>query len=112
MIVQRGFTPPPPSTSDRLLQRAAPGHFFEVITHGHGAMYSYAVAGPARRTAGRSPPTSGRLQLSQHAAAPSCPPRTTSQLKGSLAMSYASDQADAVGAALQARLDRLQRASP
>ncbi len=40
MIVQRGFPPPPSFHSDRL--RAAPaGHFFQVITHGYGAMYPF-----------------------------------------------------------------------
>lgn len=41
MIVQRGFPPPPSYHIDRL--RAAPvEHFYDVITHGYGAMYSYA----------------------------------------------------------------------
>src|SRR4051794_19853848 len=41
MIVQRGFPPPPSYHIDRL--REAPvGHFFDVITHGYGIMYSYA----------------------------------------------------------------------
>ncbi len=41
MIVQRGFTPPPSYHIPRL--REAPvGHFFDVITNGFGAMYSYA----------------------------------------------------------------------
>lgn len=41
MIVQRGFAQPPSFHSDRL--RGAPvGHYFEVITNGYGAMYSYA----------------------------------------------------------------------
>jgi mono/diheme cytochrome c family protein len=41
MIVQRGFPAPPSYHIDRL--RFAPlQHFFDVITHGHGAMYSYA----------------------------------------------------------------------
>lgn len=40
MIVQRGFTKPPSYHTDRL--RNAPiGHFFDVITHGYGVMYSY-----------------------------------------------------------------------
>ena len=40
MIVQRGFSPPPSFHQDRL--RNAPiGHFFDVITNGYGAMYSY-----------------------------------------------------------------------
>jgi len=42
MIVQRGFPPPPSYHIDRL--RSAPaGHFFDVITNGLGAMYSYAA---------------------------------------------------------------------
>jgi mono/diheme cytochrome c family protein len=41
MIVQRGFPPPPDYTIPRLL--AAPTqHFYDVITNGHGAMYSFA----------------------------------------------------------------------
>lgn len=41
MIVQRGFGPPPSFHVDRL--KAAPvGHYFDVITNGYGAMYSYA----------------------------------------------------------------------
>jgi mono/diheme cytochrome c family protein len=40
MIVQRGFPRPPSFYLDRL--KAAPhGHFYNVITHGYGAMYSY-----------------------------------------------------------------------
>ena len=41
MIVQRGFPQPPSYYIARL--RAAPNqHFYDVITHGYGAMYSYA----------------------------------------------------------------------
>ena len=41
MIVQRGFPAPPSYHIDRL--RTAPvGHFYDVITHGYGIMYSYA----------------------------------------------------------------------
>ncbi len=40
MIVKRGFSPPPSFHLERL--RDAPsGHFFNVITNGYGAMYSY-----------------------------------------------------------------------
>jgi mono/diheme cytochrome c family protein len=54
MIVQRGFPPPPPfygrSSSSPTgseptyadLREAPVGHFFDVMTHGHGVMYSYA----------------------------------------------------------------------
>jgi hypothetical protein len=41
MIVQRGLTPPPAFGIERLRQ-APVGHFFDVITNGYGAMYSYA----------------------------------------------------------------------
>jgi Cytochrome C oxidase, cbb3-type, subunit III len=46
MIVRRGFRPPPSYHIDRL--RTAPvGHFFDVTTHGFGAMPSYAEQIPA-----------------------------------------------------------------
>lgn len=41
MIVRRGF-PPPPSYLIERLRSAPPAYFVEVITHGHGAMYSFA----------------------------------------------------------------------
>lgn len=41
MIVQRGF-PPPPSYHSEALLKAPVGHFFDVMTNGHGTMYSYA----------------------------------------------------------------------
>lgn len=41
MIVQRGFRRPPSYHIDRLRQAPA-GHFFDVMTNGFGAMYSYA----------------------------------------------------------------------
>ena len=41
MIVQRGF-PAPPSYHIERLRRAPAGHFFDVMTNGYGAMYSYA----------------------------------------------------------------------
>ena len=45
MIVQRGFPPPPSYHTDRL--RAAPvAHFYDVITNGYGAMYSFAYRVP------------------------------------------------------------------
>lgn len=45
MIVQRGFTPPPSYHTERL-RNAPVGHFFDVITNGYGAMYSYAARVP------------------------------------------------------------------
>lgn len=41
MVVQRGFPKPPSFDEERL--RAAPiGHFYRVMTHGYGVMFSYA----------------------------------------------------------------------
>jgi cytochrome c len=42
MIVQRGF-PQPPSYHIQRLRDAPAGHFYEVMTNGFGAMYSYAA---------------------------------------------------------------------
>jgi mono/diheme cytochrome c family protein len=42
MIVQRGF-PPPPSYHIERLRQASPLYFYDVITNGHGAMYSFAA---------------------------------------------------------------------
>jgi len=42
MIVQRGF-PAPPSYFEPALMRAPDRHFYDVITEGYGAMYSYAA---------------------------------------------------------------------
>src|SRR5271155_341001 len=42
MIVQRGF-PQPPSYHIQRLRDAPAGHFYEVITNGFGAMYSFAA---------------------------------------------------------------------
>jgi mono/diheme cytochrome c family protein len=41
MVVQRGM-PQPPSFHDPRLVAAPDSHFIDVITYGHGAMYSYA----------------------------------------------------------------------
>lgn len=41
MVVQRGF-PHPPSFHEKRLIAAPDRHFVEVITNGHGVMYSYA----------------------------------------------------------------------
>jgi mono/diheme cytochrome c family protein len=41
MIVRRGFPPPPSYHTDRLRQ-APVQHFYDVITNGYGAMYSFA----------------------------------------------------------------------
>jgi len=41
MIVQRGF-PAPPSFHIERLRTAPPQYLYDVITHGHGVMYSFA----------------------------------------------------------------------
>ena len=48
MAVLRGFRHPPPSFHIDRLRSAPPGHFFDVITNGFGAMPSYAAQIPAR----------------------------------------------------------------
>jgi mono/diheme cytochrome c family protein len=71
MIVQRGYKHPPSYHSDRL--RGLPvGHFFDVITHGYGAMPSYASQVPvADRWAIVA--YIRALQLSQYASAEELP---------------------------------------
>jgi mono/diheme cytochrome c family protein len=65
MIVQRGFPHPPSFHIDRLRQ-APVGHFFDVITNGSGAMYSYASRiSPEDRW--RIAAYIRALQLSEHA---------------------------------------------
>lgn len=45
MVVQRGFSPPPSYHIDRLRQGPTQ-HFYDVITNGYGAMYSFAQRVP------------------------------------------------------------------
>ena len=47
MVVQRGFSPPP-SYHETRLREAPTQHFYDVITNGYGAMYSFAVRVPPR----------------------------------------------------------------
>jgi hypothetical protein len=47
MVVRRGFRQPPSFHQDRL-REAAPGHFFDVMTNGFGAMADYSYQLPAR----------------------------------------------------------------
>ncbi|HWG77305.1 MAG TPA: cytochrome c [Steroidobacteraceae bacterium] len=63
-IVRRGF-PAPPSYHIQRLRQAPDSHFFDVITHGYGLMYSYADrVSPADRWAIIA--YIRALQLSQH----------------------------------------------
>jgi mono/diheme cytochrome c family protein len=65
MVVRRGFPSPPSYFIDRLLH-APSQHFYDVITHGYGAMYSYATrVAPADRWAIVA--YIRALQASQHA---------------------------------------------
>jgi mono/diheme cytochrome c family protein len=65
MIVMRGFPQPPSYHIDRLRQ-APVGHFFDVMTNGFGAMYSYASRiSPEDRW--RIAAYIRALQLSEHA---------------------------------------------
>ena len=64
MVVQRGFPAPPSYHSDRL-RNAPTQHFYDVMTHGFGAMYSFAGrVAPSDRWAIAS--YIRALQLSQH----------------------------------------------
>ncbi|WP_165250334.1 c-type cytochrome [Paludisphaera soli] len=79
VIVQRGFTPPPKYTDQRLVD-APLGHFFQVITHGHGAMYSFAArVTPQDRW--KIAAYIRALQLSQGAAASELPAEDQKQLE-------------------------------
>ena len=92
MIVKRGFSPPPPLYGKRPatgksqaatfyedLREAPVGYFFDVITNGHGAMYSYASRiGPRDRWAIVA--YIRVLQLSQYAKAADLPEGDRDQL--------------------------------
>ena len=78
MIVQRGF-PRPPSFHEQRLRDAPEGHFFHVITHGYGAMYSYASrVEPAERWAIIA--YIRALQLSRNAKVDDVPPEERAHL--------------------------------
>ncbi len=80
MIVQRGFPQPPSFHIDRLRQ-APVGHFFDVMTNGFGAMYSYATrVTPEDRW--RIAAYIRALQLSQHATPADAPGDEREKLMG------------------------------
>jgi mono/diheme cytochrome c family protein len=80
MIVQRGF-PSPPSFHLERLRQAPAGHFFEVMTHGLGLMYSYASrVSPNDRW--RITAYIRALQLSQHASTDDVPDSQRPTLTG------------------------------
>jgi mono/diheme cytochrome c family protein len=79
MIVRRGFSPPPSFHSDRLRQLPL-RHFFEVVTHGYGAMPSYGkLVSPHDRWAIVA--YIQALQLSQHASLTDVPQEVRQQLQ-------------------------------
>jgi len=80
IIVMRGLRRPPSYQMDRL--RAAPlGHFFDVITNGYGAMYSYASRVPVDDR-WRIIAYIRALQLSQHAKFADLPEKDRQMLEG------------------------------
>jgi mono/diheme cytochrome c family protein len=79
MVVQRGF-PHPPSYDEQRLVQAPTQHFYDVITHGHGAMYSFAArVAPQDRWAIAA--YIRALQLSQHASPDDLSPAQRQALK-------------------------------
>jgi mono/diheme cytochrome c family protein len=80
MVVQRGYKQPP-SLHESRFREAPPGHFYDVIANGFGAMPAYremikasdrwAIVGYLRA-----------LQLSQHATLADVPPASLSKLQG------------------------------
>lgn len=77
MIVERGFRKPPSYHIERL-RNAPAGHFFDVMTHGFGAMPSYARIEPQDRWAIVA--YIRVLQLSQHATLDDVPTAERSKL--------------------------------
>ncbi|MGH7040785.1 MAG: c-type cytochrome [Acetobacteraceae bacterium] len=78
-VVQRGF-PHPPSFMSADLLKARPQHFYDVITHGHGVMYSFAArVKPADRWAIAA--YIHALQLSQHTTVAELTPAQRTLLK-------------------------------
>lgn len=79
LVVRRGF-PSPPSFHQTALRAAPDNHFYDVITHGYGAMYPYGS---------RVPPADRwaivayirALQFSQNAEAGSLPPGERAKLE-------------------------------
>ena len=78
MIVQRGF-PPPPTFHQPRLHDAPAGHYFNVITNGYGAMYSYASRIP-KDDRWAIVAYIRALQLSQHATLDDVPAEERSRL--------------------------------
>jgi mono/diheme cytochrome c family protein len=81
MVVRRGFKPPPSLHVERLVQ-APPGHFFDVMTNGFGAMPDYrSQVAPGDRWAIVA--YIRALQRSQQATLADAPPAEAAKLQGS-----------------------------
>ncbi len=80
MVVRRGFRSPPSYHIDRLRQ-APIGHFFDVMTHGFGAMPDYAAQVPPRDRWAIAAYIRA-LQLSQDATLADVSPQERQQLEG------------------------------
>lgn len=78
IIVQRGFQAPPSYHTDRL-RNAPPGHLFDVITNGFGAMYPYGYR-IAPRDRWAIVAYVRALQLSQNATIGDVPPSERSKM--------------------------------
>ena len=79
MVVQRGYRRPPSFHIDRLRQ-APPGHLYDVMTSGFGAMPDYAAQIPVRDRWAIAAYMRA-LQLSQNATVAEIPPDARGQLK-------------------------------
>ncbi|MEE8201066.1 MAG: cytochrome c [Candidatus Acidoferrales bacterium] len=79
MVVRRGFRRPTSFHTERL-REAPPGHFFDVITNGFGAMPDYAAQIPAGDRWAIIAYVRG-LQLSQHASLAEAPPEEQLRLQ-------------------------------
>lgn len=79
MVVQRGYRRPPSFHVDRLRQ-APPGHLYDVVTNGFGAMPDYAAQVPVRDR-WTIVAYIRALQLSQNAAVSDVPANAQGQLR-------------------------------
>ena len=79
MVVQRGYRRPPSFHIDRLRQ-APPGHLYDVMTNGFGAMPDYAAQIPVRDRWAIAAYMRA-LQLSQNATVAEIPPDARGRLK-------------------------------
>jgi mono/diheme cytochrome c family protein len=79
MIVQRGYRRPPSFHEDRL-RAAPPGHFFDVVTNGFGAMPAYAAQVPLGDRWAIAAYVRA-LQRSQHATLADVPPAERARLE-------------------------------